>query len=264
MCWDISLHTDIAIIKKQFPQLQELAGAASMQQGSLSHVQAVAFPDYPILFKENGILRMQPMAWGVLPTYITDPKLQTERRLAMVNVRSERILGDKKSYWNRLREQRCLIPVSGTFEHRKVAGWKKKVPYYITERDRPICYIPGLYQWHEVHDSKGLLVKSGSFGMLTREANGLMAQIHNDGPNKCRMPLFLPPELAQMWLSDLPAAAMLPVLAYEMPSAALCAYPVYTLRGSVDRPDEKQPYEPFNWPGLPELGQSAVVQRTLF
>ncbi|WP_411973658.1 hypothetical protein ACLCDV_10835 [Sphingobacterium sp. Lzh-3] len=38
----------------------------------------------------------------------------------MINARSERILEDKKSYWYLLRKQGCLIPVSGTFEHRAI------------------------------------------------------------------------------------------------------------------------------------------------
>ncbi|MDR2272532.1 MAG: SOS response-associated peptidase [Sphingobacterium sp.] len=51
---------------------------------------------------------------------LSDPKLQADRRRNMINVRSERILEDKKSYWYRLRKQGCLIPVSGTFEHRAI------------------------------------------------------------------------------------------------------------------------------------------------
>ena len=264
MCWDISLHTDIDIIKKQFPQLQDDESTAKLDLSALAHVQAVTFPDYPVLYYQEGRLRFEPMAWGVLPTYIADPKLQAERRRAMVNVRSERILADEKSYWHRLRQQRCLIPVSGTFEHRKVVGWKKKVPYYIMERERQVSYIPGLYQWHEVLGKDGLLMKAGSFAMLTRQANGLMAQIHNDGPNKWRMPLYLPPELERLWLSDVNTEELMPVLQYEMPSDLLHAYPVYSLRGFVQRPDKLQAFDPYCWPGLPALGDRQAVQGTLF
>src|SRR5690606_22218640 len=143
------------------------------------------------------------MEWGVLPTYIQDPKAQADRRRNMVNIRSERGLEDRKSYWYRLRNQRCLIPVSGTYEHRKVKGWSKKVPYYIAEKDRQLCYIPCSYQWPVTVDEDGVVEKVGSFGLMTRAANKVMADIHNDGPNKNRMPLFLPEQLEREWLSDL-------------------------------------------------------------
>ncbi len=154
MCWDISLHTDIEIIKKTFPQLRDERRQLDYNYDYLENVQAITFPKYPILYKDkdSSQLALTEMEWGVLPTYIDDPKLQADRRRNMINVRSERILEDKKSYWYRLRKQRCLIPVSGTFEHRAVKGWKKKVPYFIGEAGRELFYLPGLYQWHETVD----------------------------------------------------------------------------------------------------------------
>ncbi|APU97070.1 hypothetical protein BV902_12525 [Sphingobacterium sp. B29] len=119
MCWDISLHTDIEIIKYTFPQLRDERRQLDYNYDYLENVQAITFPKYPILYKDkdSSQLALTEMEWGVLPTYIDDPKLQADRRRNMINVRSERILEDKKSYWYRLRKQRCLIPVSGTFEH---------------------------------------------------------------------------------------------------------------------------------------------------
>jgi len=231
----------------------------------MENVQAITFPNYPILYKDKdgkGIA-LKEMEWGVLPTYIQDPKMQTDRRRNMVNVRSERILEDKKSYWYRLRNQRCLIPVSGTYEHRAIKGWKKKVPYYIGQEGREIFYIPGLYQFLETVDRDGVIEKVGSFGMLTRSANDVMANIHNDGPNKHRMPLFLPEDLEKKWIDEISDEEMLPIFNFEMPSLGLEFYPVYTLRGYPNRPDEKRRFEPFEWEGLPQLG-SDDPQQTLF
>ena len=184
----------------------------------------------------------------------------------MINIRSERVLEDRKSYWYRLRNQRCLIPVSGTYEHRKIMGWPKKVPYYIAEKDRDIFYIPGLYQWHETVDADGVVEKVGSFGLMTRAANSVMQHIHNDGPNKHRMPLFLPRELEQQWLDDIAEPDMASVFAFEIPTIELAYYPVYTLRGYPERPDGKHRYEPFTWDGLPPLGNDdpKSVQGVLF
>ncbi|MBO9636211.1 MAG: hypothetical protein J7578_24120 [Chitinophagaceae bacterium] len=66
------------------------------------------------------------MDWGVNPTYLSNSKEREERRRIMVSARSERVLEDKKSYWYRVRNSRCLITLSGTSEHRTIVGWKWK------------------------------------------------------------------------------------------------------------------------------------------
>lgn len=161
MCWDISLHTDIEIIKKTFPQLR------------------------------------------------------ADRRRNMINVRSE------------------------------------------------LFYLPGLYQWHETVDEDGVVERVGSFGMLTRAANEVMANIHNDGPNKHRMPLFLPEDLERQWIGDIQEEDMPLIFRFEMPNDKLKHYPVYTLRGYPNRSDGKHRYEAFDCEGLPPLGND-TVQTSLF
>jgi len=267
MCWDISLHTDIELVKKSYPKIRDERKKKEYNYDYFENVQAITFPDYPIIMKDKGGegIALLEMEWGVLPTYIQDQKLQDDRRRSMVNARSERILDDKKSFWYRLRNQRCLIPVSGTYEHRKISGWKKKVPYYIAEKDRDIFYLPGLYQWHETLDKDGVIEKVGSFGMLTRAANDVMSKIHNDGPNKHRMPLFLPEDLEKLWLSDnLSEDDMHAIFHYEINPNDLIYHPVYTLRGYPNRPDNKHRYDPFKWDGLPPLGKDMPVENTLF
>ena len=267
MCWDISLHTDIELVKKSYPKIREERKKKEYDYDYFENVQAITFPEYPIIMKDKegeGIALLE-MEWGVLPTYIQDSKLQDDRRRSMVNARSERILDDKKSFWYRLKNQRCLIPVSGTYEHRKISGWKKKVPYYIAEKGRDIFYLAGLYQWHETVDEDGVVEKVGSFGMITRDANAVMANIHNDGPNKHRMPLFLPEDLEKLWLSDdLSEDDMRAIFHFEIDPKDLLFHPVYTLRGYPNRPDDKHRYEPFDWEGLPPLGNDKPVDNTLF
>lgn len=268
MCWDISLHSDIEIVKKAFPKLRDERRQMDIDYRYFENVQAITFPEYPIIYRDrdSGELALTEMEWGILPTYIKEEREQLDRRRNMVNIRSERVLEDRKSYWYRLRNQRCLIPVSGTYEHRAVKGWKKKVPYYIAEKDRELFYIPGLYQWHETVDEDGVVEKVGSFGLMTRAANEVMKDIHNDGPNKHRMPLFLPEHLEKQWLSDLEENDMDSVFSFEMPEKDLTYYPVYTLRGYPERPDNKHRYEPFRWEGLPPLGNDDgnAAQTSLF
>jgi len=268
MCWDISLHSDIEIVKRAFPKLRDERKQLDMDMYYYENVQAITFPTYPIIYrdKQTGNLALTEMEWGVLPTYIDDPKEQATRRRNQVNIRSERVLGDKRSLWSRLRNQRCLIPVSGTYEHRAIQGWKKKVPYYIAARGRAIFYVPRLYQWHEEVDADGVVAKVGSFALMTRDADALMKNIHNDGPNKHRMPLFLPQQLEQEWLGELTDADMAEILRFEMPETELVDHPVYTLRGYPARPDGGRRYDPFTWDGLPPLGNDdgKAAQASLF
>ncbi|WP_294349957.1 hypothetical protein [uncultured Sphingobacterium sp.] len=53
MCWDISLHTDIEIINKTFPQLRDERRQLDYNYDYLENVQAITFPKYPILYKDK-------------------------------------------------------------------------------------------------------------------------------------------------------------------------------------------------------------------
>lgn len=59
----------------------------------------------------------------------------------MLNISSERIIEDKKTYWNKIRNGRCLIPVSGIYEHRKVPKLKNKVPYWVKPKEQEIFFF---------------------------------------------------------------------------------------------------------------------------
>lgn len=130
-----------------------------------------------------GLLEME---WGVLPTNLHDAMLQDDIRRIMVNARSERLLDDKKSFWYRLLNQRCLIPVSGRMSTVRLVTGKRKL--LITLSRKVVISFTSLVFIHgmETVDTDGLVEKVGSIGMLARAANDVTANIHNDGPNKCR------------------------------------------------------------------------------
>jgi len=261
MCVDISFHSDHKLIVKDFPQILDKRN--SKISGNSDQLPAFLFPEVPIIYLQDGSKLLSEMNWGVDPFYISDPKERVERKRHMLNARSERILDDKKSYWHRLKDNRCLIPVSGTYEHRKIKGWDKKVPYYIWIKDRLIQYIPALYQVHEVVEN-GVISYDKTFTMITRKANEVMCNIHNDGDNKHRMPLFLTPELEQAWiLPDLTENDVRDIFNFEIPAEALGYQTVYTLRGVDERPDGKHKYEPWKWENLPELGNDTPPKAQL-
>lgn len=118
-----------------------------------------------------------------------------------------------------------------------------------------LFFLPGLYSVAEIVDEQtGELVKRKTSGMITRAANQVMRNIHNDGENRHRMPLYLPFDLAQEWLSELSEERYRYILTYELPSEDLEYYPVYTIRSSKGRPDGGWKTDLWMWENLPELG----------
>ena len=65
----------------------------------------------------------------------------------MANARSEKIF-DKKAAWHRIRKNRCLIAVNGIYEHRKVAGFRNKIPYFIKLANSPSLLLPAFYNYN--------------------------------------------------------------------------------------------------------------------
>jgi putative SOS response-associated peptidase YedK len=267
MCYDICFHTNILLTTEAFPAL---IIDATLDNESLVHVEGHRLPPFYTIYTNDNTPHLTTMEWGVDPLYISDPKERLSRRTGMLNARSERILDDHKSYWYRIKDNRCLIPVTGIYEHRQINGWKNKVPYLIYVQDAPVFYIPGLYQLRdEVDTSTGEIVRSGTYTVITRPANTLMGNIHNSGDNKHRMPLFIPSAIAQQWIDpSLPATGVREILNYEMPSEQLAYKTVYTIRGGKPRPDHKEKNASWEWANLPPLGNdnplNSVSQPSLF
>ncbi|WP_235921039.1 SOS response-associated peptidase [Foetidibacter luteolus] len=226
------------------------------------HIQAPGvFGEHAIIYRnrEDLLPHCRLMEWGVIPHYVsTEKKLidHTNGRTQWANIRSERVLDDKASYWYKIRNRRCLVPLVGTYEHREVKGWKKKVPYYIKPCEQEVFFVPGLYAVAEVaNESTGEVTTHRTFGMMTRAANSVMKQIHNSGPNKGRMPLFLPFEMSKAFIQhELSEAEYRGVLNYEMPSEDLLYFTTDTIRTTKPRADGKRKNEEFEWAKLPPLG----------
>lgn len=229
MCYHISYGSDISSVYDLLPDMPRPADlqfdftAKYVQQGH-------AYPKWPVVINEDNCLKVKLFEWGFVARYMKGNTLDDlkKERSWMLNIRSERILGEKKT-WYQNRNRRCLVPVTGFYEHRDV-GWKnkKKAPYYIHLKDRPIFLLPGLYNYSHIPDSQGELI--GTFAICIRSGNDLMKKIHNSGDNPERMPLMLPPELEREWvnpnLSDLDIQR---IVDYEMPSEALEYWPVKSL-----------------------------------
>lgn len=259
MCYDISFQVNIRQLTDYFPGLI-YDSQTMLDFPAFDHVQGVGvFQEHPVIYinREDALPHCRMMSWGVVEHFqkaIPDWK----KRNGMLNIRAERIFGDKKSYWHKIRNRRCLVPVSGIFEHRAVPGQKKKVPYWVRPRGEEIFFLPGLYSVTKLHDAENdVWYNFYTHAIITREANALMKQIHNDGDNQYRMPLFLPKNMAETWLhEDLSSneVAYQSILDYEMPPADMEYKTVWTIRTTKERPDGVVGKdEAFCWPGVAEL-----------
>jgi len=254
MCYDISFTVEIKELSDYFPDLIHDEQLEINFDGT--HIIGHMYQEHPIIYrnKEDDKLHVRMMEWGCIPFYVKDMDKFKKLRPGMLNARSERIF-DPKSYWYKIRNNRCLIPLSGFYEHRKVAGFKNKVPYFITLKAQQMFFLPALYSIAEIVDKEtGEMIKHWSFPLITTDANSVMRAIHNDGENKWRMPLMLPFELSKKFLDkELTDEDYKSILDFEMPSEELNYYPVYTIRSPKMRPDDKAKNEFYKWENLPEL-----------
>jgi putative SOS response-associated peptidase YedK len=254
MCYDISFTVKVKDLSAYFPELENNLQMELSFDGV--HIMGHSFNQHPILFinRETGKLDLQPMEWGIIPFYVRDESSFLRQRISMLNTRSERILDDEKSYWYKIRNRRCLVPLTGFYEHRTIPGWKKKLPYFLHLKDQPVFFVPGLYSVADLPDLEtGEMIKRFTFSLITRGANALMKQIHNDGENKGRMPLCLPFAMSKEFLNEtLSPEHYREILNYEMTAANMEAITVFTIRSAIQRPDNKPKNEYWEWKELPE------------
>jgi putative SOS response-associated peptidase YedK len=267
MCLDIAFYSALELIDEYFPDLvHDSEFNFDMDLGV--HVMALGHKRYPVIVFENGRYMRRYFEWGIIAEYMDTPEKIKIYRKNMVNARSEKILDDKKSFWHRIRKKRCLIPVTGIYEHREVSGWKNKIPYHVSLKQRPLFCIPGLYHYNErIPSDPETGEMRGMFSLITTGANEVMRGIHNGGDNAFRMPLFLTKEMELQWLKqDLTDDEMRSILTYQIPSNAINYSTVFSIRGKQLRPDGKRKNEPFIFEGLPELGKDTTgnAQTELF
>jgi putative SOS response-associated peptidase YedK len=91
----------------------------------------------PVVIVEHGARHFRLMRWGLIPSWVKDPR----RITLMINARSEGI-AEKPAFKNAIRRRRCLIPADGYYEW-QVAGGRKR-PYFIYRSDRRPFALAGL------------------------------------------------------------------------------------------------------------------------
>jgi putative SOS response-associated peptidase YedK len=91
----------------------------------------------PVVVVENGVRHFRLMRWGLIPSWVKDPRQFT----LLINARSETVLG-KPAFKNAIRRRRCLVPADGYYEWQAANGRKR--PFFIYRRDRQPFGLAGL------------------------------------------------------------------------------------------------------------------------
>lgn len=137
----------------------------------------------PVVIAENGARRFRLMRWGLLPSWVKDPRKFT----LLINARSETVL-DKPAFRNAIKRRRCLVPADGYYEWRMLA--KGKQPYFIHPRDAaPIGFAALAETWIGPNGEE-----LDTVAIVTTAARGEMATLHD------RVPVTIAPADFERWL----------------------------------------------------------------
>jgi len=183
------------------------------------------------------------MRWGLLPSWVKDPKAFT----LLINARAESVC-DKPAFRAAMKRRRCLIPADGFFEWKPVGD--RKQPYYIKAKSGEPLAFAGL--WETWTGPNGEELDTAT--IVTTEANRSLRHIHD------RMPVIVPPEAFDLWLdSSTVDARTAEAVLRPAPDSLLEAYPVST---AVNRTanDNARLIEPFAG-GAPEASPAALAPK---
>jgi putative SOS response-associated peptidase YedK len=123
------------------------------------------------------------MRWGLLPSWVKDPKNFT----LLINARGESVC-DKPAFRAAMKRRRCLIPADGFYEWQALAG--RKQPYFVRAKSGTPLAFAGL--WETWTGPNGEELDTAT--IVTTEANRMLSHIHG------RMPVIVQPEAFDLWL----------------------------------------------------------------
>jgi putative SOS response-associated peptidase YedK len=123
------------------------------------------------------------MRWGLLPSWVKDPKGFT----LLINARGESV-NEKPAFRNAMKYRRCLIPADGFYEWKQDGRIKR--PYFVGRKDAAPFAFAGL--WENWMGPNGEEIESAA--IVTTPASASIAHIHH------RMPVMLEPGQFEMWL----------------------------------------------------------------
>ncbi|GAB3858091.1 SOS response-associated peptidase [Nocardioides maradonensis] len=179
--------------------------------------------------KGDPVRQLRELRWGLVPSWAKDASIGSR----MINARLE-TAPEKPAFRKAWASRRCLLPADGYFEwydtqQTTAKGKPVKQPFFITPADGSILAMAGLYEiWRDrslpEDDPEAF---RWSCTILTTEAEDEIGQIHD------RMPLIVPRDRRDAWLSPATTADHLTELVVPAQQSGLRAYPVSPAVGNV-------------------------------
>jgi putative SOS response-associated peptidase YedK len=172
----------------------------------------------PIVRLVDGKRSFALMRWGLLPSWVEEPKTFP----LLINARGESVL-DKPAFRNAMRRRRCLIPTDGFYEWQTGATSGPKQPYFVRAKrgedgaPRPPLAFAGLWETWTGPNGEEL----DTAAIVTTDANRTLSAIHP------RMPAFIAPADFDRWLDcDAVPAEEAATLIKPADDALLEVYPI--------------------------------------
>ena len=129
----------------------------------------------------DGIRRLRPMRWGLIPPWYKSP---TDGPL-IINARADTV-AQKPAFREAIRQRRCILPASGFYEW-SAGPDRSRLPWYITRSDGQPLALGALYShWGDID----------SVATVTVDGGPNMAGIHD------REPVILEPSDWPRWLGE--------------------------------------------------------------
>jgi putative SOS response-associated peptidase YedK len=166
----------------------------------------------PIVRLIDGKRQFALVRWGLLPSWVKDPKKFT----LLINARGESAV-EKPAFRAAMKRRRCLIPADGFYEWQ--AGGARKQPYFIHRKSGQPFAFAGL--WETWTGPNGEELETAA--IVTTAVNKTLAPIHD------RMPVIVPPDAFDLWLNSANVDPMTAsALIHPAPENWLEAYPIST------------------------------------
>ena len=168
--------------------------------------------------------------WGLLPSWVKDPKTFT----LLINARGE-LAAEKPAFRAAMKRRRCLIPADGFYEWQ--AAGERKRPFYVHAKSGAPLAFAGL--WETWTGPNGEELETAA--IVTTTANRTLKPIHD------RMPVIVPPEAFDLWLDGATVdATTAAALIAPAPDNLLEAYEISTAvnRTANDNPKLLEPVVP--------------------
>lgn len=138
----------------------------------------------PVVVEDNGTPVVRSMSWGLIPKWT---KPGEKPKVAPINARAE-TLTEKPMFRSLIKHRRCVVPANGFYEWQRHGTGKQ--PFFVEPESGQLMLFAGLYD--EAESASGEPLES--YAIITTEANGQMAALHD------RMPVILDPDDVADWL----------------------------------------------------------------